>query len=334
MGWLLAWKLTPYFSPFPVGRALQLLEPADSGLLLPFVALFQVLLRPTKLKPMPWAQQDTGLGCSPSVLQFATHWGCYCFVLYCGVEVLALDGAPFCRCSRSFLPPKFPGTLGGGMGIWKPHRSPQCHWRAMEVVRASSVSVAVWVWVTQGPPWWPMGPAGPAEAPATAAASFPCYHFPQVAVQAVELRKRSLLPRDYSLVEVVHEVQIVVQCTGLWSGAPEQVNDLFCHPGWHMWRGALGTPLPNYSLALTGSAQASLSPGSFAWWHQAQGGFWQPVPHCCSRHAPWAPLGLWLLSFRAEKVFPLCVDVKHSEMGSCTQSRKEALLKNKINKKA
>lgn len=46
-------KITPYFSPFAVGRALQSSEPADSGLLLPFVALFQVLLRPTKLKPVP-----------------------------------------------------------------------------------------------------------------------------------------------------------------------------------------------------------------------------------------------------------------------------------------
>lgn len=36
-------KVTPYFSPFAVGRPLHALEPADKGLLLLFVALFQVV---------------------------------------------------------------------------------------------------------------------------------------------------------------------------------------------------------------------------------------------------------------------------------------------------
>lgn len=64
-GTTLCLKVTPYFSPFVVVRPLHALEPAGSGLLLPSVALFQVVHCHTKLQTGTLSSVRHWAGLSP-----------------------------------------------------------------------------------------------------------------------------------------------------------------------------------------------------------------------------------------------------------------------------
>lgn len=176
-----------------------------------------------------------------------------------------------------------------------------------------SVLTVVWVWVTWGSSWWPVELSGTAEA-AVADTSFPHCHLPQSGCLGNRAKA------DVSTPEVLwlcgHGMRGANFCPVCWavncSCGAGRCPALPFRVTWVMWGWGQGplsmgsrcvvAHLLGQALPVPPCHQALLPAGT-----KPKEGLGSPS-HGAAPGRLWAPLqnvGLWVLSFWAEKVFPL-----------------------------